>query len=421
MPLRGVTPQASDMRFKIMLVGPPNGGKTTAAIQMPYNYIIDMEKGTSQYYDTIIKNNGKVVHTTDWRVVEDEIQCLATEKHPYKTVTLDPASIYWEKVQELWDSKFVAAQTREDLLQDFGMRFWVKVKKQYRKLRSILMNLDMNVIVVAHEVDKYTGMNITGVKPDLDKKDEFAFDFTFRLVKENNKYFAYTLKQRIDLNKPAFPDKFIWSYDNLIKIYGKDAIEKETLHARGDKIEINPESAVKEEKKPVTTITPPDLLEPVKSLLRKEKIKQDDFVIFLKDIVQWDIERLTDLTQKKVDLIMTSWESKILPKYQEMKAKEIPPPPPKKRKPKVNDKDKPEPIKEEDKPTKIIQTEVPDLSKIDDKQKENIKDQLEKNKVTEKQFFSFISVTSWDEITHDGAERLIVNLQPMLTTLSDKE
>ena len=421
MPLRGVTPQASDMRFKIMLEGPPGGGKSTAAIQVPDNYIIDMEKGTSRYYKTIQKNRGKVVQTKDWRVVEDEIQCLATEKHPFKTVTLDPITVYWELVQELWDSKFVAAQTREDLLQDFGMRFWVKVKKQYRRLRKILMDLDMNVILIAHEIDKYSGQQVVGTKPDSDKKDEFALDFTFRLVKENNKYVAYTLKQRIDIGDQVFPDKFIWSYDNLTKFYGKDALEKETLHARGDKIEIDPETIVKEEKKPVTTIITPDILEPIKSLLRKEKIKQDDFVIFLKDIVQWDIERLTDLTQKKVDLIMTSWESKILPKYQEMKAKEIPPPPPKKRKPKVNDKDKPEPIKEEDKPPKIIQTEIPDLLKIDDEQKENIKDQLEKNKVTEEQFFSFISVTSWDEITHDGAERLIVNLQPMLTALSDKE
>ena len=45
MALKGIKPEMKEKRLKLFLYGPAGVGKTTAAIQFPQSYIIDMERG----------------------------------------------------------------------------------------------------------------------------------------------------------------------------------------------------------------------------------------------------------------------------------------------------------------------------------------------------------------------------------------
>ena len=67
----------------------------------------------------------------------------------------------------------IASQT----LQDFGMRFWAKVKSDFKSIHRLLMQLDMNVIVTSHQKDVYSANMIkTGVTFDSMKGDDYLFD-----------------------------------------------------------------------------------------------------------------------------------------------------------------------------------------------------------------------------------------------------
>lgn len=209
MPLRGVTPKTEDKkRLKILIYGPSGTGKTTSAIQLPNNYIIDMERGTETYGADIVKAGSKVFNTTNPHEVEAEIDALLSEKHDFKTLTIDPITILYDNIQAEWDNRFQIAVGEKDGLQDWGTRYWAKVKKDYKRIRNKLLALDMNVLVIVHQKDKYQGQNIVGITFNSEKSDDYTFDFVFRLIRRGNKYIALTEKQRIPFGSKRFPDEF---------------------------------------------------------------------------------------------------------------------------------------------------------------------------------------------------------------------
>lgn len=232
MPPRAKTPEPKNKRVKMMVFSTAGIGKTTASINWPKSVIIDMEHGTDNYADTIIANGSIVLHTTNPDEVRDEIKTLLTEKHDYRTIVIDPVTILYQAIQEKWTrifSKYADTEKATEL-QDFGFRYWAKVKSDYKAIMRMLLACDMNVILTAHQKDVYgEGMKKVGFGSDSMKGDEHIFDYVFQLVMDaKGRRLAITKKERAEVGKPKFPAEFEWSYKNFLVYYGKEELERES-------------------------------------------------------------------------------------------------------------------------------------------------------------------------------------------------
>lgn len=230
MVLRGVKPVAEEKRLKMLVYGPSGVGKTTAAIQFENAYILDCEKGTDFYSSTINKAGSAVFKTNNCDEIMDELKTLLTTKHPYKTLVIDPITQVYNACQEKWTLIFekYSKTTKEAEIQDFGPRFWGRVKSEMKTIDRLLAALDMNVIVLSHQKDIYgPGMTKLGVGPDAMKGAEYLFDLVFELRNVGGKRMAVTVKERAEIGQPKFPAEFEWSFQNFLKFYGEEVIRRE--------------------------------------------------------------------------------------------------------------------------------------------------------------------------------------------------
>ena len=230
MVLKAQKPEVTEKKLKMFLYGPPGSRKTTSAIQFPKALIVDMERGCENYAQSIAKADSIVLSTTNPDEVLEEISSLLTEKHDRLTLILDPITIFYESTQEKWTRIFERYTDNEKNkeLQDFGMRYWGRVKSNYKAMLRMLLRLDMNIIMTAHQKDIYgNSMNKIGVGPDSMKGDNYFFDNVFQLNVAGGKAIASTIKQRSEpLYAPKFPDSFEWSYENFCAYYGKEILER---------------------------------------------------------------------------------------------------------------------------------------------------------------------------------------------------
>jgi hypothetical protein len=229
--LRGVKPKEEEKRLKMFVYGPAGIGKTSAALQFPKNYIFDLEKGTDHYSKTINKQNSVVFQSNNPDEIKEEIHTLLTEKNDFLTVTIDPFTQLYNSVQEKWNRKFISysKEKKESDMQDFGPRYWGKVKSEIKSIQRMLLTGDFNLIVTSHQKDLY-GPNMTklGTSFDSMKGDDYLYDYIFRIDFVNEKRMAFTIKERSEIGEQKFPAMFEWSYENFIKYYGKKILEKES-------------------------------------------------------------------------------------------------------------------------------------------------------------------------------------------------
>jgi len=229
MVLKGVKPKVKEKRLKMFVYGEAGIGKTYAALQFPDAYIIDCEKGTEFYAKTIAKMNSVVLQTFNPDEIKTELHELLETNHKYKTLIIDPITQVYNATQEKWTRIFEKnTKGKGSDIQDFGMRYWGKVKGDFKAIQRLILALDMNVIVTAHQKDVYgSGFSKIGVTFDSMKNDDYFFDLVFRINKKGGKRVAITVKERAEVGEAKFPEEFEWSYGNFLKFYGKDIIEKE--------------------------------------------------------------------------------------------------------------------------------------------------------------------------------------------------
>lgn len=230
MALKAKKPDPAKKRLKMFIFGIWGSGKTIAAIQFPNSVIIDTEKGTENYSESIEKANSVVLKSSNSEEIKDEIKTLLTEKHAYKTLTVDPITELRNAIIEKWNRVFekYSKSEKESEMQDYGMRYWGKVNGEYKSVLRMLKQLDMNVILTAHQKDVYDGMQKSGVGPDSGKNDMHMFDYAFQVRVEGTRLIAKTVKERAEIGKHKFPKEFDWSYENFCNYYGKEEIEKES-------------------------------------------------------------------------------------------------------------------------------------------------------------------------------------------------
>jgi hypothetical protein len=448
MTLKGSEPIQEEQRLKVFIYGPPGSGKTLAALQFKNSYIIDTSKETSRYWKLIKENNSVVFNCSDPYEIMEEIKKLINEPHGFKTLIIDEATTLYQNIQASWTDRFIAAaetkKNKENLLDDFGMRYWDKVKRDWRRLIDLIRNVDMNVIVNAHQKDKYgSNQNIIGITSDSEKNDEYVFDFVFRLIVRGKEYKAITEKQRIlpeelDPEAKRFPKEFEWNYPNLLKFYNKEYIEKPTknsllkiketinLPKQDERIKENksivPEKN-KEEKdisvkidfnKPIIPKTTNEKqnknlnnIDKIKKLLKEENIPIKNFKIFLQDTCKWkNATILSKLSEKEQKSLIENW-NKVILQY-------------KKTINNIEDDDKEEKIEEPKEEiatsNKINESEIIYEPKepIRKDQKEKLLKLLNKEKISIEKFCAGFDLKELDEICQEGAEGILKNFKVMI-------
>ena len=216
MALRGKKPEERVQRLKLLMSGPAGVGKTTAASQMPRPYIIDTERGSVHYGDMIEKSGGAVFETSSCDEVIREVRSLITEDHPYLTLVIDSST-------PLFDEAIDEGESVDGT--EYG-KHYVYAGKKFKRLFSLLSQVDMNVIVTAHE--KMFRVNDEETRRTFDgwKKLDYAFDLWLILQREFGKpqRSAFVSKTRLK----EFPDgeTFPWSYKTISDRYGAEKLER---------------------------------------------------------------------------------------------------------------------------------------------------------------------------------------------------
>jgi len=208
--LRAKKPEAVQKRLKLFMFGPAGVGKTTAALNFPNAYIIDGERGTENYEKIINASGSMVFQTTQVEDVITEVKSLLTEKHEFRTLIIDPITILYNDLLDRSEAKVGS---------DFG-RHYGAANKQMKRLSSLIMALDLNVVVTAHAKKEYApgaAMQLLGQTFDGWKALDYLFDLVMDLSKKGKKRFGRVVKSRIE----TFPDEdvFEWSYDAIKKRY----------------------------------------------------------------------------------------------------------------------------------------------------------------------------------------------------------
>lgn len=284
-------PEEVKKRLKLFVYGPAGIGKTTAAIMFPNAAIIDTEKGTDFYSSTIKKSNSVVFQTTNPDEIKEELLWLLTNKHEHRTLIIDPMTQIYNAIQDKWTRIFEknARSEKAAETQDFGVRYWGKVKGEMKSIHRILLQLDMNIIATSHQKDVYsTGMSKIGVTFDSMRGDDYIYDLIFRLKKEGNSRIAVTEKERAEIGLQKFPQEFEWSYENFCNFYGKEIIEKQST--------------------PLVLATPEEVAR-LNTLVEGLKV---DAETVGKWLTKCDVDTFADMSQTQIQSLIAYCEKKIM-------------------------------------------------------------------------------------------------------------
>lgn len=266
--LKAVQPQAvKNRKPKFLISGKSGVGKTMFALEFPTPYYIDVEEGAvrEQYVKKLTGQGGvyfgPAQGSRDIKTVIDELKSLATEKHDYKTLIIDSFSHLYN---------LAAAIAEEKVGNDFG-KDKKEANRPTRQLIRWIENLDMTVILICHQKDKWERRNgqlvSTGTTFDGFDKLEYILDLWIEIEKIGQER-SYTVKKsRIE----EFPEGNVvpLDYARFSTLYGKEIIDRQA--------------------KPLSLATP-DQVKEVEGLLAIVKV--DDTIIekwFTKaEVDEWD-------------------------------------------------------------------------------------------------------------------------------------
>lgn len=228
--LKAVAPKAAEpSKPKALIFGKPGAGKTWTSLDFPRCYYVDTEGGAnlSHYTDKLAAANGMYLGpeqgSNDFTVVLDQIQALATEEHPYKTLVIDSVSHLFATEVAKTQEKMDSAGEKDE----YGASNR-PATRQMRRIVNWLDRLDMNVILIAHEKDEY-GMKdgqrqVIGQTFDCWAKLEYILHLALRIEKVTPVLrLARVRKTRL----LGFPDssQFPWAYSEFADRYGREIIE----------------------------------------------------------------------------------------------------------------------------------------------------------------------------------------------------
>jgi len=220
MSLKFKKPEPKQQRLKAMFYGEMGTGKSTCACQFPLTAYIDTEDTTSKkkYANMIIENGGAVLATGDFDEILSQVKELMSTNHEFKTLVIDSLTIPYENLQ---------SECEKVTGSEFG-RHVTAANKKMKLLVNLLLKMDLNVIVCCQAKKEYgSNMSVIGQTYSCYNRLGYMFDLVFETQIRGDKFFAVTKKSRID----EFPmnESFVFSYDEVIKRYGSESIEKKVI------------------------------------------------------------------------------------------------------------------------------------------------------------------------------------------------
>lgn len=216
---------------KILIYGPAGVGKTWVSLDFPGVYYFDTEGGADlAHYRQKLKASGGMYFgpdqgSLDFETVIGQVEALATEEHPYRTIVFD-------SVTKLFAAAISGESERLGDKDVFGASKKTPVRQMARLVRWV-NRCDMNAIFICHQTALW-GLNSKGERAEIGAtfdgwaKLEYELHLALRIGKiglgENAKRIAYIGKSRL----PSFPEggSFDWSYTAFAERYGRDVIEQ---------------------------------------------------------------------------------------------------------------------------------------------------------------------------------------------------
>ena len=203
-----------------MFYGEMGTGKSTCACQFPFTAYIDTEDTASKnkYAQAISDNQGQVLATGDFDEILSQVKELMSTKHEFKTLVIDSLTIPYDNLQ---------ADCERVVGNEFG-RHVTAANKKMKLLVNLLLRIDMNVIVTCQAKKEYgNNMSVVGQTYSCYNRLGYMMDLVFETQIRGDKYFAVTKKSRLE----EFPmnESFVFGYDEVIKRYGAEIIDKEVI------------------------------------------------------------------------------------------------------------------------------------------------------------------------------------------------
>lgn len=229
--LKAIAPKAAKpSKPQILLYGKPGVGKTWGALDFPSVYYMDTEGGANlQHYTDKLEQSGGMYFgpeqgSLDFVTVLDQVQALASERHEFRTLVID-------SITKLFSATIVTEADRLGDKDAFNASKKPAVAYM-RRLVARLSKLDMNVLLIAHEMPEW-GMNDRGQREQIGatfdawEKLEYELHLALHITKEGPSRWAKVRKSRL----VGFPDadRFQWSYDTFADRYGRGVIEGESV------------------------------------------------------------------------------------------------------------------------------------------------------------------------------------------------
>ncbi len=217
-----------DKRLKLFLWGDSGVGKTTLALQFPKPVVIDLEGGADLYGESF---DFDVLRASTADEAMDAAQWLLTHPHAYRTLVIDPITVYWDALQKKWSDIFLrrnkGSKGYKFEFYDLQPRDWMTVKAEFKDFIRKLIALDMNVIVTARQKVQYADggfMKAIGETFDGEKSLPYLFDTIVRLYRdEKGRFLGECLKDR---SNKLPPGEFECSFARLEELFGKKTLAR---------------------------------------------------------------------------------------------------------------------------------------------------------------------------------------------------
>lgn len=222
-------------RLKLFLWGDSGVGKTTLALQFPKPVVIDLEGGCDLYGEAFTFD---VLKATTADEVMEAADWLRTHKHDYRTLVIDPITVYWDALQKKWSDIFLKRNKGSKGFKfefyDLQPKDWLTLKSEFKELIRKLIALDMNVILTARQKTQYkegSFMVASGETFDGEKGLPYLFDTIVRLyMDEKGRHMGTYLKDRSNKlpNKP-----FEAKYELFESLFGKQTLSRKAKPVAG--------------------------------------------------------------------------------------------------------------------------------------------------------------------------------------------
>jgi len=217
-----------DKRLKLFLWGDSGVGKTTLALKFPKPVVIDLEGGTDLYGESF---EFDILRASTADEVMEAVQWLLTHRHSYRTLVIDPITVYWDALQKKWSDVFLrrnkGSKGYKFEFYDLQPRDWMTVKAEFKDLIRKLIALDMNVIVTARQKVQYADgafMKAIGETFDGEKSLPYLFDTIVRLYRdEKGRFLGECLKDR---SNKLPTGEFECSFARFEELFGKKTLTR---------------------------------------------------------------------------------------------------------------------------------------------------------------------------------------------------